>query len=200
MNPEPTYEDIAAILTENPDTVFVTITKANAAKLNDWALWSRFGSQQPLQVVPTDPEANPDNFEGSKQVAWWPLDMPIHIGAKVILAKNLNKPGDYVNGMQGWIEDVMHGGILVKTKTGKMVMVYPWTDPDTKAVFYPMRIGYANTLHKTQGATLDDITIWLDVPNVEAAAYVAISRVRKDADWRFIGDPSVHHFTPASGF
>ena len=115
-------------------------------------------------------------------------------------AKNLNKPGDYVNGMQGWIEDVMRGGILVKTKTGKQVMVHPWTDPDTKVVFFPMRLGYASTLHKTQGATLDDVTIWLDVANIEAAAYVALSRVREDAHWRFIGDPTVHHFTPASGW
>ena len=113
---------------------------------------------------------------------------------------NLNKPGDFVNGMQATIVDVLQGGVLVRTKTNKMVMVYPWTDPETRVVFYPMRLGYACTLHKTQGATCDHITIWLDVANVEAAAYVALSRVRKDAHWRFIGDPSVHHFTPASGW
>ena len=62
-----------------------------------------------------------------------------------------------------------------------------------------MRLGYVNTLHKVQSATLDDITIWLDVPHVEAAGYVALSRVREDAHWCFIGNPSVHHFTPASG-
>jgi hypothetical protein len=52
-------------------------------------------------------------------------------------------------------------------------------------------------LHKVQGATLDHITLWLDVANMPAAGYVALSRVEYDANWRFVGDPSVHHFTPA---
>ena len=56
-----------------------------------------------------------------------------------------------------------------------------WTDDD-RNTFLPMRLGYATTLLKVQGATLAHMTIWLDVPNVEAAGYVALSRVRKD--WR----------------
>ena len=36
-----------------------------------------------------------------------------------------------------------------------------------------------------------------DMPNMPAAAYVALSRVQRDAEWRFVGDPGVHHFTPA---
>jgi hypothetical protein len=43
------------------------------------------------------------------------------------------------------------------------------------------------------------MTLWLDVANVEAAGYVALSRVQYDRDWRYVGDPSRHHFTPASG-
>ena len=42
------------------------------------------------------------------------------------------------------------------------------------------------------------MTVWLDVPGVEAAGYVALSRVERDADWRFVGDPTVNHFVPAS--
>ena len=53
---------------------------------------------------------------------------------------------------------------------------------------------------KMQGATLDHLTIWLDAWKVEAAGYVALSRVRHDRDWQFVGDPTVHHFTPAKGW
>ena len=49
-----------------------------------------------------------------------------------------------------------------------------------------MRLGHANTVMKMQGATL---------PNVEAAGYVALSRVECDTHWRFVGDLSVYHFT-----
>ena len=49
-----------------------------------------------------------------------------------------------------------------------------------------LRLGYASALHKVQGATLPHITVWLDVPNMPAAAYVALSRVEYDARWRYI--------------
>ena len=62
---------------------------------------------------------------------------------------------------------------------------------------YPFRLGYASALHKVQGATLPHVTLWLYIPNMPAAAYVALSRVEYDRNWRFIGDPGVHHFTPA---
>ena len=64
-------------------------------------------------------------------------------------------------------------------------------------VLYPFRLGYASTLHKVQGATLKHITVWLHVPNMPAAAYVALSRVEFDVNWRYLGKPGIHHFTPA---
>ena len=67
-----------------------------------------------------------------------------------------------------------------------------------RTTFLPIRVGYAVNLHKVQGATLDHVTIWLDAPYVEAAGYVALSRVRRDADWRFVGILSTDHFVPAS--
>ena len=57
--------------------------------------------------------------------------------------------------------------------------IYPWTSPE-KVVHYPVRLGYASTLHKVQGATLGHVTLWLDITNMPAAAYVALSRVRYD--------------------
>ena len=102
--------------------------------------------------------------------------------------------------MGGIVTDVMDTGVVMQTKTGKSVPVWPWTDPDTGVTFYPLRPGYASNLHKVQGATLEHITVWLDAANIESAAYVALSRVEVDDNWRFIGDPGVHHFTPASGW
>ena len=93
----------------------------------------------------------------------------------------------------------------MQTKTGKILTVFPHRDEEARdenhaAVAYlPLRLGYATTLQKIQGATLDHATIWLDVANIEAGGYVALSRVRRDADWRFIGHLTPHHFTPASG-
>ena len=87
--------------------------------------------------------------------------------------------------------------VLVRTEQGRVLSVYPWTSEE-RWTYYPFRLGYASTLHKVQGATLEHVTLWLDVRNMPAAAYVALSRVEWDANWRFVGNPSVHHFTPAN--
>ncbi len=197
---EPTASDIGAILEETPNTTFVAIKRSNAALLAQWAVQHLFQGQAPECWIPADPDSNPANFVGSEQWYNEPLWIPLHVGMSLTLTKNLNKAGDYVNGMRVTLLEVFQNGLMVKSKTGKLIMVYPWTDPETNWTFFPVRLGYATTLHKIQGATLEHITIWLDAPNVQAAGYVALSRVRYDANWRFIGDPTVHCFTPASGF
>ena len=89
-----------------------------------------------------------------------------------------------------------NGNVLVKTDQNRTLAIHPWTS-ETGVVHFPFRLGYASTLHKVQGATLPHITLWLDVPNFPAAAYVALSRVEYDANWKFVGRPNVHYFTPA---
>ena len=117
-------------------------------------------------------------------------------GMRIILTKNLNKQIGFVNGMGATVRRMGQQGLFVITDQGMPIMIHPWTSEE-KVTHFPFRLGYASTLHKVQGATLADITIWLDIPNMPAAAYVALSRVEYDANWRFIGDPGVHHFTPA---
>ncbi|CAE7576897.1 pif1, partial [Symbiodinium pilosum] len=140
-----------AVFAEDPDTVFVTITKAAAAAVNDLAVSTFFPDQEM----------------------------------------------DYVNGMGATILGLQQGGVRVRTDTGFIVVVYPWTDAESRSTYHPMRLGYANTLTKLQGATLDSMTLYLDVPNIPAAGYVALSRVRYDTHWRFVGYLTQHHFTPA---
>jgi hypothetical protein len=199
MSKEPTEEDIQWIFKETPETTFVTISRSKAAWVNQAAVRGIYGDAEPLRTLPGDPDANPDNFEGTTQVSWEPAAVPVFIGMTLMLTKNINKEIDFVNGMTATVEGLYNSGVRVRTRTGYEVMVFPWTDEEHQ-VFFPMRLGYANTLMKMQGATLPHLTIWLDAPNVEAAGYVALSRVEYDAHWRFVGDPSVHHFTPATGY
>eukprot|EP00971_Amphidinium_carterae_P088183 1744398-Amphidinium_carterae.2 len=63
-------------------------------------------------------------------------------------------------------------------------MVFPWTK-------------IVDDEWDTKGATVPHLTMWFDAANVEAAAYVALSRVEYDRNWRFVGNPIVHHCTPS---
>ena len=142
---------------------------------------------QSLAVVPADPESNVDNYERGKKLRDVPADVPIYMCMKVILTKNLNKGIGFVNGMAATVLGMDRGNTIVKTDQGRRLAVHPWTLED-KVVHFPLRVGFASTLHEVQGATL---------PHVPAAAYVALSRAQRDTEWRFVGDPGVHHFTPA---
>ena len=196
MNPEPTPSDVKQILAEKPETLFLTISRVACAKLNQWALDSLFADAAPLTTLPTCPEANVENYVGSKQVREEPLLLHVYEGMRIILTKNLNKLIGFVNGMGATVLRMGQKGLFVRTDQGVPITIHPWTSPE-KVTHFPFRLGYASTLHKVQGATLADITIWLDIPNMPAAAYVALSRVEYDANWRFIGDPGIHHFTSA---
>ena len=144
--------------------------------------------------LPIDADGNGQDEELGR--AWQPEQIPIYRDMRITLTKNLNKKVGFVNGMGATVMGMGQAGLLVRTDQGRVIMVHPWTNEHRVASF-PFRLGYANTLHKVQGATLEHITLWLDLTNMPAAGYVALSRVQRDADWRFIGDPSRHHFTPA---
>ena len=198
MSDEPTLSDVGYILQETPHTLFLTISRKACSMINEMAVASLFWDTSPLTVLPTDPESNIANYEGSKLVGEEPLETHMYKGMRGYLTKNLNKPMGYVNGMGGNVEGMDGAAILFRTDQGKLLSIYPWTS-ENHVVHYPIRLGSCSTLHKVQGATLDHVTVWLDIPNMPAAAYVALSRVRHDADWRFVGNPTVHHFTPARG-
>ena len=207
VSPDPTVLDMRDMLAAAPTSTFVTITRCNAALLNDLAIDALFGDSEPVCTVPGDPESNVDNYgPGGKLMDCQPAQIPIHIGMRVTLTRNVNKELHFVNGMTAVVVDVQQHCVVVRARVGNIVTVFPYTDDEfevmgeqRRVTYLPLRLGYAITLQKVQGATLDHVTIWLDVANVEAAGYVALSRVQRDADWRFIGHVTPHHFTPAKG-
>ena len=53
--------------------------------------------------------------------------------------------------------------LRVMTDSGRRLAVYPYTDVDApggRAVSFPVRLGYAGTIYKYQGAELEHVTLW----------------------------------------
>ncbi|CAE7343606.1 pif1 [Symbiodinium sp. CCMP2592] len=203
-NGPPSAEAIQQVLGKRPSTQFVTITRRGSARINALVVRVLFRDQEPLGVIATDPEDNPANFRGTARVGAEPLKMPIFEGMRVTLTKNEDKQQGFVNGMGGRIRRLRTSGVEVVLDNGNITLVHPTTQDYELATgdfcrttALPLRPGYSTTLHKIQGATLGHITIWLDVPFVRGAAYVALSRVRKDADWQFLGTISRRECLPA---
>ena len=88
--------------------------------------------------------------------------------------------------------------IIVKTRTGRRLAITYRSDEDLGGkAYYPIRLGYASTIMKFQGAELPHVTIFLEHKHVPAAAYTAMSRVKRAKDCLIGGWVTPDHFKPA---
>ena len=203
----PTEFDVLQVLREHENTSMLTCTRNGARQLNDLAITVLFKHRHKklLASLPGDWQDDPGNFgdngEVPKGVEVQPVYIDIFEGMRIVLTLNLNKRQDFVNGMTATVEayDEDSGCLQVFTKTGKRLAV-PCVREKVESHdidYFPIRAGYASTIQKVQGQTLEHVTIWLDRAGCKAAGYVALARVRRDADYLIAGRVTPHHFVPA---
>ena len=202
----PDEADIRALYeATDKQTTIATDTKKAAQEVNIVAAKVDVGKKQELANLPADYEVNPDNFtkHGKLRQDRRPIPSRVSIrkGLRLVLTKNLDKEHDFVNGMACFVKawDECSRCLEVQTITGRTLEVYQYTDPDPKAQntsYFPIRLGYASTIYKLQGAELPHVTIYLSNPGNKAAAYVAMSRVKHDKDYLFGGWYTKKHFVP----
>jgi hypothetical protein len=121
-------------------------------------------------------------------------------GCQVMLLQNKSVEKGLVNGSRGVVVGFQGGSggyPIVQFLHGDPVVVEPhdWTSNDCEAVKrrqIPLRVAYAVTIHKSQGATLDCALVDIGSSTFECGqAYVALSRVRA------LGSLYVWNFNPA---
>ena len=168
--------------------------------MKSWGCAREHRDDSILDWIPCDPQENFKNFWKGTQVDAEPFWMPVHQSMRVTITRNTDKEHGFVNGMGATVQCMRRSGVQVLTDHGQVLLVHPVTHetwlPDgscRKTTAFPLRLGYSTTLHKIQGATLSHITIWMDVPFIRAALYVALSRVQHDRDWRFVGSIQREH-------
>ena len=114
---------------------------------------------------------------------------PIYKGMRVIITQNRDKPQNVVNGQMASVEICHNATVILKLPGNKLVATYPLTcdSANGQKTTYPFRIGYANTMCKAQGRTLQKAILWFDKDNIPSGtAYVALSRLRKLSDVVFL--------------
>ena len=114
------------------------------------------------------------------------IDLELAVDAQVMLLHNLNPAAGLVNGSRGVVVgfEETKGYPLVEFLNGARIPIAPhlWAleaDSDVGREQIPLRLAWASTIHKAQGATLDSALIDVGDNTFEAGqAYVALSRVK----------------------
>ena len=133
-------------------------------------------------------------------------ELTLRKGAQVMLLSNKYIDFGLVNGSRGVVEGFTEGLAnypMVKFINGEILTVDPhtWPSEDVEGLErqqIPLRLAYAVTIHKAQGATLDCALIDIGRNTFEyGQAYVALSRV-KSLDCLYIWDldPSAFRVHP----
>ena len=113
--------------------------------------------------------------------------LSLKVGAQVMLVHNMNPDLGLVNGSRGVVTgfDAIDGVPRVKFMScfdPRRVEMVAWEadgDMPVKRKQIPLRLAYALTIHKAQGASLDSALIDVGAATFEyGQAYVALSRVR----------------------
>jgi ATP-dependent DNA helicase PIF1 len=119
-------------------------------------------------------------------------------GCQVMLVWNMDMEKGLVNGSRGVVVGFRPDGIpIVQFLHGDPIPVelHEWTSNDCPALRrqqIPLRVAYALTIHKSQGATLDCALVDIGSSTFECGqAYVALSRVRG------LESLYIHNFNPA---
>lgn len=122
-----------------------------------------------------------------------PVQLKIKIGAQVMFIQN-DMQKRWINGTRGKVVQIEIDKIIVKKENGREVTVdkssFALQDADgnivASAIQFPLNLAYATTIHKSQGATLDDL--WCDLSALwePGHAYVALSRLRNPEGLKLI--------------
>lgn len=123
-----------------------------------------------------------------------PVKLILKLGCRVMFLQN-DPQKRWVNGIRGVITDIETDKITVKKDNGREVQVdkasFALQDAEgnimASVIQFPLTLAYATTIHKSQGATLDDL--WCDLSSLwePGHAYVALSRLRSSEGLHLIG-------------
>lgn len=138
-----------------------------------------------------------------------PQKLVLKEGCRVLFVQN-DPQKRWVNGTRGTVVQVESDKITVEKENWRHVTVeraqFSYLDAEgnivASVINFPLVLGYATTIHKSQGATLEDLWVNLSQLWEPGQAYVALSRLRsgnglKLLDWSprsFLVDPQVIDF------
>lgn len=130
--------------------------------------------------------SDPKKAEVCRKAEMIPEEVSITIGAQIVVTYNL--PNGAVNGTQGKVLTINQSSVVIESHEGEIYTIeyIACKDPEEHDSFdatvlfkyMPLRLGWACTIHKSQGCTFALLEVDLSRAFAHGQAYVAISRVK----------------------
>jgi len=182
-------ESLAQVWSEWPDAMVLTATLQSAGFVNSMGFeWHNGDYLGEVQV-----------WMGEGQYGYLKLKR----GMKVDVTYNLDIDSGLFNGTAGKVRGIHGCGVEIETANGVDMIWRRYgkvfnesTGRSVRRGCFDLRAGYAMTVHKAEGATLDRAIVVLENWSCAGWGYTAMSRVREREHLRIIGEPSSRHFHP----
>jgi ATP-dependent DNA helicase PIF1 len=139
-----------------------------------------------VHVFPTQYSGKATDIERFRKHS--PIGEELHLKKDALVMIRQNDPvGRFVNGSLGRIQKISDESLKIKLDGGRTIELekaeFTLLDADGKivvsAINFPITLAWAMTIHKAQGATLDQMHVDLRKIWEPGQAYVALSRVRR---------------------
>jgi ATP-dependent DNA helicase PIF1 len=190
------------LFTKRADVDQINSSQLNKCEGEDKIFTARTVKTQAYLTAHTVQQATDYAIEKMDKNGAYVPDLVLRKGAQVMLLTNKYMDFGLVNGSRGIVEkfcDGPSGYPMVKFRNGEVLIIEPhtWESEDIDGLQrqqIPLRLAYAITIHKAQGATLDCALIDIGDNTFEyGQAYVALSRVRS-LDCLYIWDLTARAF------
>jgi ATP-dependent DNA helicase PIF1 len=190
------------LFTKRADVDQINLSQLNKCEGDDKIFTARTIKTQAFLTAHTVQQATDYAIEKMDKNGAYVPDLVLRKGAQVMLLTNKYMDFGLVNGSRGIVEkfcDGPSGYPMVKFRNGEVLIIEPhtWESEDIDGLQrqqIPLRLAYAITIHKAQGATLDCALIDIGDNTFEyGQAYVALSRVRS-LDCLYIWDLTARAF------
>ena len=187
-------------------TVVICSTRKECETINNACIDMVEGSEVMYEALDTDHHGHPlreaDLERLRRQRERLPDQLVLKVGARVVLRRNLNIEGGWVNGTLAVVTH-LHDNCIIIQKLANPSQRYPIPRFRQKITIpgasysimrqqFPLQLAYGVTVHRVQGCTVNKAIVCLNEEFFESGqAYVALSRVRNLDDlvlWDF--DPS----------
>jgi ATP-dependent DNA helicase PIF1 len=175
------------LFTKRADVDQINLTQLNKCEGEDKVFRAKTMKTQAFLTSHTVQQVTDYAIEKMDKNGAYIPELTLRKGAQVMLLTNKYMDFGLVNGSRGIIEkfcDGPSGYPMVKFRNGEVLIIEPhvWESEDVEGLQrqqIPLRLAYAITIHKAQGATLDCALIDIGDNTFEyGQAYVALSRVR----------------------